>query len=395
MNNRILFLLFSFLACLGINTYAQKGTADDVEVFRHIVADKPLDHDVILQNYFKKNRNNVDNLVSFGSILMENGDTANVRVVTELALKATKNRCAPAYMLLGDIQKVKEDYLEACKYYDMAIIIDPQMPEPYIRYATLYSRISPNYSMDKLEDLRLARPDYPVDKEIAHLYYQRMRYSLAIRYYERLPLNTLMAQDCLEYAYSCYLNDNFEKAADIALKGLETASDNATLNRLLFFSIQESGKAEEAIRVSQRLFGLLSEKGEQPNELDYLQQGKAYMDLKQTEKAISSYKQGLSISQENRQLFTALSEAYVSIEDYPNAIHYFSQALNPSFSTTGDYISFGKLWITYGQTLTGEKRASAFKNAAEAFNRAAEASSSPEESEQAIEMISQMEAVTN
>ena len=54
----------------------------------------------------KKNKKNADALIAIARAFYEQGDTANARVNANLALEAGKQKFAPAYILLGDIEAV-------------------------------------------------------------------------------------------------------------------------------------------------------------------------------------------------------------------------------------------------------------------------------------------------
>ena len=82
---------------------AQDGSKSDVDAVKKIISSKPADLDKQMKPFYKANKKNAENLLAFGRAFYEAKDTANARVYAEYALQASKNKCAPAYILLGDI----------------------------------------------------------------------------------------------------------------------------------------------------------------------------------------------------------------------------------------------------------------------------------------------------
>ena len=75
-----------------------------------------------------------------------------------LALKKNKN-FGDAYVLLGDIEALKDDGGEAAMWYQQAMSLDPKNPDGYMRYANVYRKRSPQESERVLNELRKNIPD--------------------------------------------------------------------------------------------------------------------------------------------------------------------------------------------------------------------------------------------
>ena len=157
------FMMGALLFGCSLGTMAQDGTPADVEAARNLVKNKPADYEKQMKNFIKANKKNADNLVAIGRALFEEGDTAQAAVFANQALSIKKYSFAPAYILLGDIASKMDNGGAAASNYEQAIFANPKDPEPYRKYAIVYSRISPEGATQKLEELRNERPDYPVD----------------------------------------------------------------------------------------------------------------------------------------------------------------------------------------------------------------------------------------
>ena len=138
--------------------------------FPKIWNSKPADMNKQLEAYYKKNKKNAENLVAFGRAFYEAKDTANAKVYANYALQATKNKCAPAFVLLGDIEALSDNGGAAAAQYDQAIYVDPSLVEAYYKYALVYRKIDPRGAARKLDELKAARPDVSVDAIKGHIF---------------------------------------------------------------------------------------------------------------------------------------------------------------------------------------------------------------------------------
>ena len=130
----IKYLLLGVLT-LGFSTtvMAQDGSKADVDAVKRIISSKPADLDKQMKPYYKENKKNAANLVAFARAFFEAKDTANAKKYANYALTASKNKCAPAYILLGDIEALSDDGGGAAAQYDQAIYADPKNYEAYYK----------------------------------------------------------------------------------------------------------------------------------------------------------------------------------------------------------------------------------------------------------------------
>ena len=113
----------------GTSVKAQDGSKADVDAVKKLISSKPADLDKQMKAFYKANKKNADNLIAFGRAFYEAKDTANARTYAEYALQASKNKCAPAYILLGDIAALDDNGGAAAAQYDQAIYADPNLVE--------------------------------------------------------------------------------------------------------------------------------------------------------------------------------------------------------------------------------------------------------------------------
>ena len=96
---------------------AQDGSKADVNAVKKIISSKPADLDKQMKPFYKANKKNAENLVAFGRAFFEARDTTNAKAYANYALQATKNKCAPAYILLGDIEALYDNGGAAAAQY--------------------------------------------------------------------------------------------------------------------------------------------------------------------------------------------------------------------------------------------------------------------------------------
>ena len=165
---------YLFIAALTVgysaSVMAQDGSKSDVAAVKKIISSKPADLDKQMKAFDKANKKNAENLVAFGRAFYEAKDTANAKVYANYALQATKNKCAPAFVLLGDIEALSDNGGAAAAQYDQAIYVDPSLVEAYYKYALVYRKIDPRGAARKLDELKAARPDVSVDAIKGHIF---------------------------------------------------------------------------------------------------------------------------------------------------------------------------------------------------------------------------------
>ena len=378
--------LFVSALLMGFSTaaLAQDGTAADIDAVKNLIKSKPADLGKQMNNFYKKNKKNAENLVAFGQAFLEVQDTANAAIAAQKAIDATKGKYAPAYMLLGDIAVLGDNGGKAAQNYEMAILNDRNLVEAYRKYATIYRKIDPEGAVAKLEELRQVRPDYPVDGLIGHISYISQRYSTAMDAFSRIPANQLRKSDYIEYGFCCYLAKQYEKGFEVVTSGLQKFPSDATLTRLALFCGTETGKYTDAIGYADALFNKLPKDSVNLSELDYLNYGNALSGNKQFEEAIKQYQEGLKFEltdpSGHANTYMAMSDAYKGLEDYPNAMEAYRKflELNKDVSAN-DYAGLGTLAMRYGRSLavdenntelTDEEKAAKKQAQIEAFKQA-------------------------
>lgn len=351
---------------------AQTGTKADVDAVKNLVKNKPADYDKQLKAFAKANKKSAENLVALGRALYEADDTLNARSFAEQALAASKRNCAPAYMLLGDICAKGDDGGAAALNYEQAILVDPKNPDPYRRYATVYSKISPEGAVAKLDELRQQRPDYPVDALIGHISYNVQRYATAIEAFGKVPMSQMTRWDFIEYGRALQLARKFEESQKVVAAGLAKEPLNATLNRFAMMNCNELKQFPEALKYAETLFNKVDKDSVNFSEIDYQNYGQALDGCEQFEAAIIKYKEALVLPEVDdvmkADLLKSISDSYKGMKNFPEAISTYEQFLAAKAEADAtDHAGLPILIAGYARSLEGEEKTAMLQKADEAY----------------------------
>ncbi len=365
--------LFTAALLAGFSTaaMAQDGTKADIDAVKKIISSKPADLDKQMKPFYKANKKNAENLVAFGREFLAVKDTANAKEYANYALQASKNKCAPAFLLLGDIEAISENGGGAAAQYEQAIYVDPKNPDAYYKYANVYRKISPSGAVAKLNELRQQRPDIAVDALAGRIYYMSNEFDKALAAYDKADKNKMEERDLSDYAMSAFFKQNYEKALEVAKFGLSKNPRHAAFNRLAFFNSTELKKFDDALMYADALFN--KSDSAKFSYYDYTYYGNALIGAKQPQKAIEMYE--LALKQEDMDnkakragVVKQLSDAYRDMEDFPNAIkHYKDYLASMEKPTANDLAALASLHMQHGATLKDNEQAEAFKMADETY----------------------------
>ena len=332
---------YLFIAALtagySANALAQDGSKADIDAVKKIISSKPADLDKQMKPFFKANKKNAENLVAFGRAFYEAKDTANAKEYANLALQASKNKCAPAFILLGDIAAVADDGGGAAAQYEQAIYVDPKNPDAYYKYANVYRKISPNGAVAKLNDLRIQRPDIAVDALAGRIYYMSNEFDKALASYDKADKAKMEERDLSDYAMSAFFKQKYDKALEVAKFGLSKNPRHAAFNRLAFFNLTELKRYDEALQYADALFH--KSDSAKFSYYDYTYYGNAYAGAKNHEKAIEMYE--LALAQED--MDNKAKRAGV--------VKQLSDAYNQEKPTANDMAGLATLHMQHGSTL--------------------------------------------
>lgn len=334
----------AFLIGMSAQVLAQDVKSQIEAISKVIIANKanPKAAEGQVKEFYKVNKKNPEAVAGLGRAYLDVKDTANARKYAELAIKCDKNN-AVGYILLGDIEVANDDGGAAASWYNQAVTLDPKNPQGYIKYANIYRVSSPKTAVDMLERLRSVLPDYPVDAEAAHFFYNARKYPEAISYYDKVTDRSKLTCDQLrEYALAGYFSGDNDKSLEVSSYGNKLFPRDAVLNRMTFYNSLAKKDYDTAVKYADALFN--ASDSAKIISRDYTMCGHALMGQKSYAEAVTMFKKSLEM-EESSETHKLLSDAYSEAGDVENAIveynAYVSSKDNP---TASDFMALATIY---------------------------------------------------
>ena len=309
---------------------AQDGSKADVNAVKKIISSKPADLDKQMKPFYKANKKNAENLVAFGRAFFEARDTTNAKAYANYALQATKNKCAPAYILLGDIEALYDNGGAAAAQYEQAIYADPKLVEAYYKYALVYRKIDPRGATAKLDELKQNRPDVSIEALKGHIFMLAGDRKSAYNEFKKVPVGQIDKSYLNEFARASYFGGHFEDAISACKEGLKHNPNNPTFTRLAMFSNYEMKNYDAAKGYMHKYFHEID--SVKFSEYDHFYAALIHDALNDKENAKQAYHKALELVSDSSMIkrwdiLKTLSESHQKDNDFDNALNYYQQYL--------------------------------------------------------------------
>lgn len=314
-----------------------------------------------VKDFYKANKKNAEALVGLGQAYLDIKDTVNATKYANEAIKRNKNY-GGGYILLGDIEVMKDDGGAAAQWYDQAIYFDKTNPLGYLRCAAVYRGRNPQLSVQKLEDLRKELPSYPVDAAAGHIFYQSNLFDDAIKYYSKVDPSKLTSSQFTEFSLASYLLQKYDQSLQTALAGLQRFPREASLNRLAFYNSTEKKDYDNALKYADALF--TKSDSAKFSDTDYTYYGYAYMGKKDYDNAIKWFNKSVEANPNRADIYKQLSSAYEGKNDYANAVAQYEKYLQKvEKPSANDLAGLATIYRDEAAALTGDAQKEAVKKA--------------------------------
>lgn len=354
-------------------SFAQQDVKTQIAEITKVIAANKSDLKAVesqVKDYVKSNKKNAEALVGLGRAYLAIKDTLNSKKYGEMAVKVNK-KYGDGWILLGDIEALKDDGGAAAQQYQQAIYFDPQNPQGYIKYAWVYRGRSPQQAVEQLEQLRTIQPDYPVDAEAGHIYYLANDREKAKEYYSKVDMNKLDKSYLSEYARALLLTGDNEKCQTVAAFGVTKYPKDVTLNRVAMLAYNASKKYDEAIVYAETLFNKTDSL--KATDLDYGNYALALQKTKQWDKAVEMYGKAMEIVEGGQdakaQVVRMISEVYKEKGDFDTSIAKYKEYIQMSTKPTASEINgLASLYMEQAAAIAGEPQIQAIKNAIDAYS---------------------------
>lgn len=364
------FLIGALMTVIGAPAMAQTISLD--EAIKVVESNKTVKEKEAALKAAKFNKKDAAAAVRVGNSFLLANDTLNAKKYAQLAVKANKN-FGDAYVLLGDIEAYSDNPGEAAMWYQQCIYFDKQNTKGYTRYAAINSYSSPANSVETLNQLRAIKPDYPVDAEAGHIYYNVFvnkggedNLKTSINYYKKVSVDKLPEDKLREFALVAYMGQDYDASLKASQYGLSKNNRDAGYNRLSLYDYAAMEKYDEAIPYIDRLFN--QSDSVKITDRDYAIAALTYKGAKNFDEALKIYNRQLSEAATNAEkapVAKNIADCYTELKKYPEAIAAWSEYFDlKGEKTITEENTFAGLYQKYSNTLEGEAKTAALKQAA-------------------------------
>lgn len=307
------------------------------------------------------------------------GNSAEVAKYLEKAHKESKHKEPSIYILEGDILFDKKDLGGAAAKYEQAISFEQDNPEGYVKFATAYMGVNPQFTIEKLEELLAKQPNSALaQRELAERYYENNQWTKAADQYAAYMSNpNHFPEDKARYLVLIYANSDYPKALTVADELLAQNPNSAQALRVKMLSQKEVKDFAGAKATAERFFNLkYDDPSKAPfNQSDYANYSSVLSELGDTIGAINAMKTAISLDPSKLDNYKTLSIMYTESEDFQNAADILEQAIpnvGDQFSLTEYYTLSGRYLNAAGQATDPEVAAADAKKGVVAVDKVIE-----------------------
>ena len=321
MNKKWLVLVLSIIICAPV--FSQDDDilqSSDLQVIASLLVDNPDIAKSSAEKLIKKNKENTELIAAIGRVFLNGGDLDSAKDYFKRAQRC-RRISTKAINLGGDIAKANNKLDSAEYYYARSMYFDRKNPEAYYKYANLFISKDVQKSIEALNRLKINRPDINVNKSIADLYYEANDFTKAQEAYESIGPDSLDDKELMQYSLVLYAKKNYQKSLELAQMGHKRNAKDPVFNRLLLYNNTELQNYDDAVKSADDLF--YRSKDAKLQYQDYIYYGYALNGQGKTHEAIEQFNIALEKNANLPGINKQISDAYLRINDYDNAIKYY------------------------------------------------------------------------
>lgn len=315
MNTKKYILAGALMLSLSTSTFAQ--STDYINALNPIISaieTAPNDAKAIkdlVKNYQKVYKKDEKALVALGNVFLAHRDYAEATNIANLVVNNKKMNGSEGYLLLGDIAALQDSIGNAggaATHYQMAINLDPHNIQAYERYAKVYRHINSDLAVQKLEELRKVKPDYPVEATAAEIMLGDGKYTEALNWYEKANTTHLTEDNFYKYSYTAYICQKYDKAVQVAKLGLQKFPSSEYIARVGMMGATEAKQYTDALNYAKIMFDGTGKKVAN----DYAVYGKALAGNNQYDAALQNLNKALELDPNNLEPLKTIADVYTA-----------------------------------------------------------------------------------
>jgi len=275
-----------------------------------------------------------------------NADKKDLPEAFKLLATATKlePKNPEVYLLTGDAYLEQNDGSKAIENYEKASSLDPKSVIAILRQGQLYNRAK-NYTLalDHYRKASLIDSSFaPAYREKAEIFFRAGQYANAVGQYKHyLQLNDNCGARG-RYAGFLYKAKQYAASLEAAKEAKKCDPNNVYLDRYLAYSSFETGDYTNGMAMSQSFFSKAS--ADKIIAQDYEYRGKLYAKTGNDSLAILDFKKALEMDSSKTELSNDMSNAYMKMKKYGEAINMFKAKVSAGKAGVNDYYALGRAY---------------------------------------------------
>lgn len=279
----------------------------------------------------------------------------NAQLIEKRLQKARKinPESIEVYMFEGDCLTDEKNWGPAGSKYEMAVNTDPNATGAYVKYANLFKKVNPQYSINMLNKLLAANPESALgQRELANAYYDTNDYARAAQEYGKYVKNpNHFKEDEDRYAFLLFYDQKYQQGYDYASSLLSVNPNNFTARRFQFMNAaQIPALADKLLPMAEQLMAAhkANPSANRFAPIDYILVSEEFKNAKRIPEAIEVIDEAIKENPGNASFNKTLSAIYLESEDYDKAADaytgYIEKTQNPGYAdilTHALYAYFG------------------------------------------------------
>lgn len=315
--------------------------------------------------------------VAIARAYYESGDDAAVKYAKEIAKYMKKAEKRDLYepeifIFQGDVAYDSDDVNTAAQKYDMATTYNPKAADAYVKYANLFKKLNPQYSIEELKKLLLNNPTSALgQRELANIYYDIQDYkNAAIQYGSYVNNPNHFKSDESRYALLLFFDQDYKTGYEYASKLLAEDSTDFVAQRFQFMNAAQLDEMnDQLISMAQKLYA--DHKADPKNRVlsivDYNLLAMCYGKNKEYDIVKQILEDGMKNHQQNKDFIRQLAYNYIDKSDFANAAQEMENYVNSiDDETATDLLNVAMFNYYAGVTIHGENAEAAAKHYAKA-----------------------------
>lgn len=304
----------------------------------------------------------------------EGGVTYAKEIAKYLKNARKRNMLEPTIFILeGDMQMDAGDRDAAATSYDMAASYNKTDAAAYLKYANLFRKLNPQFSIQKLQELLSNNPNSALgQRELAKIYAEMNDYkNAALQYGNYVNNPNHFKSDEDQYAFLLFYNSEFKKGYDYATKLLKENPDNFTAERFQFMNAAQLPEMRDQLLPMAELLYTNHKKNPKKNifaPIDYNLIINEFTNAKKYDEAMALLDEAMKEDPSNIEYLKMKAAIPTDQGDYAKAAEIYEQYLQKvgSKASASDILQTARLYFYAGlsdQKKGGTEAANLFNNA--------------------------------